>query len=82
MKTQELLNYNKFAGSYIYIEASNPRLENDEAVIEFPPLNINGPLCLSFYYHMYGDHMGSLAVLGRWSGSVREIWNKTGNWSL
>ena len=66
------------SGFYIYIEASNPRQENDTAVMVLPPLHINGPLCLSFYYHMYGDHMGSLAVLGRWSGNVREIWNKTG----
>ena len=73
------LNLLILTGFYIYIEASSPRQENDRAVIAFPPLNINGPLCLSFYYHMYGYNMGTLAVLGRWSGNVREIWNKTGN---
>ena len=69
-------------GFYMYIEASSPRHENDTAVIKLPPINIAGPLCLTFYYHMYGNHMGSLAVSGRWSGTVREIWNKTGIISL
>ena len=72
----------KIAGFYIYIEASSPRQENDTAVIKLPPINIAGPLCLAFYYHMYGNHMGSLAVSGRWSGTVGEIWNKTGILSL
>lgn len=46
----------------MYIEASSPRREGDNAklVLSLPG---NGKLgCLSFYYHMYGENMGTLNV--------------------
>ena len=46
----------------MYIEASSPRKQGDNAklVLSLPG---NGELgCLSFYYHMYGDNMGTLNV--------------------
>jgi len=49
-------------GYYMYIEASSPRREGDNAklVLSLPG---NGELgCLSFYYHMYGENMGTLNV--------------------
>ncbi|XP_015775857.1 PREDICTED: MAM and LDL-receptor class A domain-containing protein 2-like isoform X3 [Acropora digitifera] len=49
-------------GYYMYIEASSPRREGDNAklVLSLPG---NGKLgCLSFYYHMYGENMGTLNV--------------------
>ena len=46
----------------MYIEASPPRREGDNAklVLSLPG---NGKMgCLSFYYHMYGEIMGTLNV--------------------
>ena len=46
----------------MYIEASPPRREGDNAklVLSLPG---NGKMgCLSFYYHMYGENMGTLNV--------------------
>ena len=51
-----------FKGYYMYIEASSPTEQGDNAklVLSLPG---NGELgCLSFYYHMYGDSMGTLNV--------------------
>ncbi|XP_044181061.1 MAM and LDL-receptor class A domain-containing protein 1-like isoform X3 [Acropora millepora] len=50
------------SGYYMYIEASPPRREGDNAklVLSLPG---NGKMgCLSFYYHMYGENMGTLNV--------------------
>ena len=46
----------------MYIETSSPRVAGDSAKLElFVPGN--GELsCLKFYYHMYGDTMGTLTV--------------------
>ena len=66
----------------MYIEASSPRLEGDNAklVLSLPG---NGEFgCLSFYYHMYGENMGTLNVfIGNMkvfteSGDHGNIWIK------
>ncbi|XP_078349649.1 uncharacterized protein LOC144634540 isoform X2 [Oculina patagonica] len=54
-------------GYYMYIETSYPRVAGDNAklVLSVPG---NGELaCLEFYYHMYGEAMGTLSVF---SGNV------------
>lgn len=70
-----------FKGYYMYIEAS-PREQGDNAklVLYLPG---NGELgCLSFYYHMYGDSMGTLNVFSgnmvvfTESGDHDNIWIK------
>ena len=51
----------------MYIEASSPRVAGDNAKLELS-VSGNGELsCLEFYYHMYGDSMGTLNV---YSGNV------------
>ena len=64
-----------FTGYYLYIETSSPRTEGDNAKLELS-VSGNGNLsCLEFYYHMYGDTMGTLTVFSR--NAV--IFNASGN---
>jgi len=59
----------------MYIEASSPRVAGDNAKLEFSVSGNGEPSCLEFYYHMYGDTMGTLTVF---SGSV-VVFNVSGN---
>ena len=61
----------------MYIETSSPRVAGDNAKLEFSVPG-NGELsCLEFYYHMYGDTIGTLNVF---SGSA-VVFNASGNQS-
>lgn len=62
--------YCLFKGFYMYIETSRPRLEGEKArllspVFSIAPKNPYGPTntayCFSFFYHMYGQHIGEMA---------------------
>ncbi|EDO47788.1 predicted protein [Nematostella vectensis] len=55
-------------GSYLYIEASYPRQKGDTARISSDRLSVSKSYqwCLSFWYHMFGQNMGPLRVLGRY----------------
>ncbi|XP_053553644.1 MAM domain-containing glycosylphosphatidylinositol anchor protein 2 [Bombina bombina] len=78
-------------GFYMYIEASRPRLEGEKARLLSPVFNIaqknpygssNTAYCFSFYYHMYGRHIGMLNIILRLKGqTVTEIplWSAHGN---
>lgn len=47
------------AGYYMFIEASRPRVTGDKARLISPLYNISAKYyCVSFYYHMYGKHIG------------------------
>ncbi|XP_024911228.1 MAM domain-containing glycosylphosphatidylinositol anchor protein 1 isoform X1 [Cynoglossus semilaevis] len=78
-------------GFYMYIEASQPRVQGEKARLMSPLFNetlYRGPkgsgrmpYCVSFYYHMKGKHIGALNVILR----VRSIasvdsmvWSKSG----
>nr|XP_042704430.1 MAM domain-containing glycosylphosphatidylinositol anchor protein 1 isoform X6 [Chrysemys picta bellii] len=53
-------------GYYMFIEASRPRVQGDKARLISPLYNITGKyFCVSFFYHMYGKHIGSLNLLVR-----------------
>ena len=59
----------------MYIETSVPRVEGDNAKLEIS-VSGNGDLsCLEFYYHMYGESMGTLTVF---SGSA-VVFSASGN---
>ena len=59
----------------MYIETSSPRVAGDNAKLELS-LSGDGQLsCLKFYYHMYGDTMGTLTVF---SGNL-VVFNVSGN---
>lgn len=54
-----------FSGYYLYIEASNRR-EDQVARLRSPYLDIPmdySPICLFFFYHMYGSDVGELRVV-------------------
>ncbi|XP_072307376.1 MAM domain-containing glycosylphosphatidylinositol anchor protein 2-like [Eucyclogobius newberryi] len=45
-----------------------------------PAPNTPGPTyCFSFYYHMYGKHIGSLNVFLRQKSSDSQVWSLSGN---
>ncbi|XP_013923023.1 PREDICTED: MAM domain-containing glycosylphosphatidylinositol anchor protein 1-like [Thamnophis sirtalis] len=50
-------------GYYMFIEASAPRVKDDKARLISPMYNMTARFCVSFYYHMYGKHIGSLNLL-------------------
>lgn len=64
----------------MFIETSKPRQLGDEAVLQsklYPPPTHGR--CLQFYYHMYGEHMGTLKVLfsPRDGGPETVLWEKS-----
>nr|XP_006006576.1 PREDICTED: MAM domain-containing glycosylphosphatidylinositol anchor protein 1 [Latimeria chalumnae] len=76
-------------GYFMFIEASRPRAIGDKARLISPQYNITSKApyyktayCISFYYHMYGKHIGSLNVLVRvrtTSTIDTQVWTLSGN---
>lgn len=59
-------------GYYMFIEASRPRVTGDKARLISPLYNITAKYyCVSFYYHMYGKHIGEYPP-GK--GSPSPVW--------
>lgn len=62
------------AGYYMFIETSRPRELGDRARLVSPLYNASAKFyCVSFFYHMYGKHIGELgtmmlAVCAAWGG--------------
>ena len=52
------------AGAYVYLEASAPALEGDEAqlITPFVFMSPDTAYCLSFWFHMFGEGIGALQV--------------------
>ncbi|XP_058470669.1 MAM domain-containing glycosylphosphatidylinositol anchor protein 2 [Solea solea] len=74
-------------GFFMYIETSRPRLQGDKARLFSPTFDLDNksnspPYCLTFYYHMYGKHIGTLNVFLRLKGSTvtdTSVWSLSGN---
>lgn len=79
-------------GHYLYIETSRPRIPGDKARLLTPTFNNPAPntpsnpaspaYCFSFYYHMYGKHIGSLNVFLRQKSPSpldAQVWSLSGN---
>ncbi|KAJ7394105.1 Serine protease 56 [Desmophyllum pertusum] len=72
---------NKGSRFYIYIETSSPRRNGDNAILTFKGPN-SKPVCVSFYYHMYGASIGKLRVynngkvLKSMAGNQGNSWKK------
>ncbi|XP_062863957.1 MAM domain-containing glycosylphosphatidylinositol anchor protein 2 [Trichomycterus rosablanca] len=80
-------------GYYMYVETSRPRLEGDQARLLTPLFSVapknpygsvahNPTYCFSFFYHMYGKHIGSLNAYLRQknpSGEDSSVWTLSGN---
>ncbi|XP_023328229.1 MAM and LDL-receptor class A domain-containing protein 1 [Eurytemora carolleeae] len=82
---------NRITGAFAFIDASYPRRPDDRALLtseEFPPTDEDdqGPLCLRFWTHMFGNGIGSLNVYVRDGETDRKIWGLTGdagnNWYM
>jgi len=64
----------------MYIEASSPRSKGHKAWLKSKTYKPTLGRCLSFWYHMYGSHIGSLNVLIYTNGSrSAPIWTLSGN---
>ena len=68
-----------FSGWFVYIETNYPTLNRDKARLVTPYVSASEN-CLTFYYHMYGDHVNTLNVFVR-SGSDKKklIWSLSKN---
>lgn len=64
-------------GFFMYIETSKPRQLGDAAVLQSKVFLPTGERCLQFYYHMYGEHMGSLQVLFSSGDADTKLWEKS-----
>ncbi|XP_074645315.1 MAM and LDL-receptor class A domain-containing protein 1-like [Tubulanus polymorphus] len=49
-------------GSYVYVEASSPAKEGDQAWLEANTTSSSDSCVMNFYYHMFGLTMGKLEV--------------------
>ncbi len=66
-----------FSGSYIYIEASSPRVLGDNAVLKAGLFSNDVNLCFTFHYHMFGSDIGSLSVYQALNRTEKKlIWTK------
>ncbi|XP_064619815.1 MAM and LDL-receptor class A domain-containing protein 1-like isoform X2 [Lineus longissimus] len=65
-------------GNYMYIEASNSRT-NAKAHLLSSNVNGTGRMCLEFFYHMWGTHIGTLNVYQQLiRGSKDKVWSLSG----
>ena len=68
----------------MYIETSSPRKQGDKARLlseDFSPTTTRGR-CVKFWYHMFGNTIGTLRVLvktGAGNQSETVIWELSGN---
>lgn len=69
-------------GSYLYIEASSPRVRGDKAWLVSSTYANNTNVCISFWYNMNGADMGTLNVnVWPYNTGLNQtmIWTKSGN---
>ena len=62
-------------GSYIYIETSSPRIQYETAILTFDGANPKPVVCLTFYYHMYGNYINELLLNNR----GKNVWKLAGD---
>ncbi|XP_071871050.1 MAM and LDL-receptor class A domain-containing protein 1 [Bombus fervidus] len=74
------------AGGYAYIDSSFPRRPGDRARLvstSFPAPSADTPMCMHFWFHMFGSGIGSLKLFIRHfrslDAALREIWSLNGN---
>lgn len=74
------------AGGYAYIDSSFPRKPGDVAKFlstNFPMTGADAPVCMHFWFHMFGSGVGHLKVFVRHYRSLdshlEEIWGLSGN---
>lgn len=73
-----------FPGSYIFIEASSPRVAGDKATLNAGPFKPGQNFCFTFYYHMFGLHIGRLSVYrsGMNKTNLQVLWTRNTSLSI
>ncbi|XP_047128245.1 MAM and LDL-receptor class A domain-containing protein 1 isoform X1 [Hydra vulgaris] len=66
------------SGWYIFIETSWPRVQNDTARLMSASIPATSKICLEFWYHMFGDHIGNLTVYTMVQNKSTAVWTKSG----
>lgn len=68
-------------GHYFYIETSRPRTQGQKAKLLSRTVSATSTVCISFYYHMYGNNIGALNVYLTKSGASNSVpaWTRKGN---
>ncbi|XP_019614634.1 PREDICTED: flocculation protein FLO11-like [Branchiostoma belcheri] len=67
-------------GYYMYLETSVGNPGDVARLVSTPLPAISAPYCLSFYYHMFGDSMGTLNVYIRKQGIMGpSVWTVSGD---
>ncbi|CAH1779976.1 unnamed protein product [Owenia fusiformis] len=66
-------------GHYIYFESSAPTITGDKARILIEMENTDQEHCLIFYYHMYGEGIGTFNVELLTGSSIETVFSITGN---
>jgi hypothetical protein len=52
------------AGQYVYLESTNGNT-GDNADLQSPSLILTSPLCMHFWYNMYGQDIDTLSVIAK-----------------
>lgn len=79
--TMTVMLYCKFPiGHYMYTETSSPRKQGDKARLASKTYPATNGMCLSFWYHMYGNSIGTLNVYtSTFSRLGSPVWALYGN---
>ena len=64
---------------YLYIEASYPRKDGDNARLVSPVIPAGKSQCFNFWFHMYGPHINALSIYKLVGGSYTKLWNRVGD---
>ena len=69
-----------FSGYYIYTEASLGNMGDRTQLVSSTVKYTNSTSCLSFWYHMFGDHIGTLEVHKQTQGGKKQrLFSESGN---
>lgn len=65
----------------MYIDTSPPRVQGDKFMFESAVIKSDRDRCLKFWYHMYGDGIGSLNIYRKLNSSflTESVWKRAGN---
>ncbi|XP_065195801.1 uncharacterized protein LOC135827200 [Sycon ciliatum] len=79
--TGPLSDHSSGSGHYLYIEASPPSFAGDKAIIYSPHYTtLHAKVCtFSFWYHMYGDDIGTLNVYVKTSTANVRVFTQSGH---
>lgn len=68
-------------GYYLYVDASSPRQQGDRYLVQTEAYTSSDDRCMKFWYHMFGDGIGSLNVYRKFANRILPefLWKKSGD---